>query len=103
VVPKPPEVNPIHHLAQLQMANHQGNNFHSSSIHDFDVLLFDSGLHGEEASRSLKAFKLKELISKRGNNINSCKTLLKFVQKLRRKLFILMNMNFAQFFLCCGA
>lgn len=90
MVPQPPQVHPLYRLAQLQMANHQGNDFHPRRFHDFAVLLFHSGLYRKEASWSLSASREKQLIyggegreRKRGNNIN-----------LRKKLCSSLNENF---------
>jgi len=54
VVLESTQIHPLHCLAQLQMENHQGNNFSLLRVYDPAFLLLDSRLHSEKAYRSLK-------------------------------------------------
>lgn len=56
MVPEPAQVDPVHHLAQLQVAHHQGPHHHRAGHPDTAVLLRHPGLLGQADARGVNEF-----------------------------------------------
>lgn len=60
MVPQPPKVYPVHHMAQLQVGNPQKHPLCSTSTHNTTIRVLFPWLHHEEDARSLNDSKIED-------------------------------------------